>query len=118
MIGFQIRDVSIPYVVRTDIIQIDLQNLFDREADPFSISNQSPRLALNPKPKNRGHEPDPNLDPRVEDKKFAIAACWIVFKTNVCVKNTCRNCWRAILGESSFVCQSRASKDLNPPTGL
>ena len=49
--GFQIRDVSIPYVVRTDMIQIDLQNLFDREADPFSISNQSPRLALNPKPK-------------------------------------------------------------------
>ncbi len=51
------------------MIQIDLQNLFDREADPFSISNQSSQKALNPKPTDRGHEPDPNMDPRVEDQK-------------------------------------------------
>ena len=50
MSGFQLRYVSIP-LCRKDRSDILIQNLFDREADPFSISNQSLQLALNPKPK-------------------------------------------------------------------
>ena len=50
MSGFQIRYVSIP-LCRKDRSDTYIQNLFDREADPFSISNQSPQLALNPKPR-------------------------------------------------------------------
>ena len=67
------------------MIQIDLQNLFDREADPLFDFEPKPATGFESKTENRGHEPDPKLDPRVEDKKFTFAACRIVLKTNVFV---------------------------------
>ena len=76
------------------MIHIDLQNLFDREADPFLISNQSPRLALNPKPKTEATSLIQIWILEWKTKSMRLLHVGLI-KTNVCVKNTCRNGWLA-----------------------
>ena len=75
-----------PYVARTDQIHIFKTCLIAKPI-PFFDFEPKPAIGFESKTKNRGHEPDPNMDPRVEDKKIVRAACWIVLKTNVCVKH-------------------------------
>ena len=62
-----------PYVLRTDQIYIYIYPKIcsDREADPFDFEPK-PTIGFESKTKDRGHEPDPTMDPRVEDKKMCV----------------------------------------------
>ena len=68
--GFELRYVSIPLYLK------DRSNIYpkicpDREADPFDFEPK-PTIGFESKTKDRGHEPDPNMAPRVEDKKMCV----------------------------------------------
>ena len=82
--GFKSDMLSIPLCLK-DRYDILSESVWSRSRSRFDFKPE-PKIGSESETKDRGHEPDPNLDPRVEDKKLCALSCFVL-KTNTCVKH-------------------------------
>ena len=82
--GFKLDMLSIPLCLK-DRFDILLESVWSRSRSRVDFKPE-PTIGSVSETKDRGHEPDPNLDPRVEDKKLCALSCFVL-KTNTCVKH-------------------------------